>query len=98
MARVNRVASFNSFNPIRLSRRASVDRLKHRPRYESRAPVREIVDRVNGRLSSTEAVRRFAILDHDLSVEAGEVTPTLKIRRKAVSERYGSILENLYRT
>jgi long-chain acyl-CoA synthetase len=58
--------------------------------------VRRIVEGVNERVSKTEAVRRFAILDHDLSVEADEVTPTMKIKRKVVSERYRDVLEGLY--
>lgn len=59
--------------------------------------VRRIVEGVNERVSKTEAVRRFAILDHDLSVEADEVTPTMKIRRKVVGERYRDVLEGLYK-
>jgi long-chain acyl-CoA synthetase len=59
--------------------------------------VRRIVEGVNERVSKTEAVRKFAILDHDLSVEADEVTPTMKIKRKVVGERYRDLLEALYR-
>jgi long-chain acyl-CoA synthetase len=61
-----------------------------------KALVQAIVDRVNERVSSTEAIRRFAILDHDLSIEAEEVTPTMKLKRKVVAARYGDILEGLY--
>jgi len=65
-------------------------------REEIVSTVREIIDGVNKRVSSTEAIKRFAILDRDLSVEAGEVTPTLKIKRDVVSERYRDVLENMY--
>jgi long-chain acyl-CoA synthetase len=58
--------------------------------------VNEIVAEVNAKISSTEAIRKFAILDHDLSIEAEEVTPTMKIKRKVVTEKYRDILEGLY--
>jgi long-chain acyl-CoA synthetase len=58
--------------------------------------VQKIVAEVNTRVSSTEAIRKFAILDQDLSIEAEEVTPTMKIKRKVVTERYRDILEGLY--
>jgi long-chain acyl-CoA synthetase len=58
--------------------------------------VRKIVDQVNARVSSTEAIKRFAILDRDLSIEADEITPTMKIKRKVVTERYRDIIEALY--
>ena len=60
------------------------------------ALVKGIVEGVNARVSSTEAIKKFAILDHDLSIEADEITPTLKVKRKVVSERYRDILEGLY--
>jgi long-chain acyl-CoA synthetase len=59
--------------------------------------VRRIVEGINARVSTTEAVKRFAILGHDLSVEADEITPTMKIKRKIVTERYIDALEELYK-
>jgi long-chain acyl-CoA synthetase len=61
-----------------------------------KALVQAIVDRVNARVSSTEAIKRFAILDHDLTIEADELTPTMKIKRKVAMERYREIIEALY--
>ena len=58
--------------------------------------VKRIVEGVNERVSKTEDVRRFAILDHELSVEADYVTPTIKIKRKVVGERYRDVLDGLY--
>ena len=60
------------------------------------ARVREAVDRVNAGLSNPERIKRFVLLDRDLSVEADELTPTLKIRRSVVAERYRDRLEPLY--
>ncbi len=60
------------------------------------ALVQNIVSEVNAKISSTEAIRKFAILEHDLSIEAEEITPTMKLKRKVVTERYRDILEGLY--
>lgn len=49
-------------------------------------------------LANFEKVRKFALLDHQLSIENGEMTPTMKIRRKAVEERYKDLIESMYRT
>jgi long-chain acyl-CoA synthetase len=58
--------------------------------------VQKIVDGVNARVSSTEAIKKFVILDHDLSIEADEITPTMKIKRNVVGAWYRDILERLY--
>ncbi len=54
------------------------------------------VDRVNGRYAQVEQVKRFAILPCDLSQETGELTPTLKVKRNVVSEKYSAIIDALY--
>jgi long-chain acyl-CoA synthetase len=58
--------------------------------------VQHMVDGVNARVSSTEAIKKFVILDHDLSIDADEMTPTLKIKRNVVTGRYQPLLERLY--
>jgi long-chain acyl-CoA synthetase len=62
--------------------------------------VREIfqkgVDAVNAKLSHVEAIKKFTILPNDLSVDGGELTPTLKVKRKVVGEKYGSQIEGIY--
>ena len=59
--------------------------------------VQQAVDRVNSVLSGPERIKRFVLLDRELSVEADELTPTMKIRRAVVTERYRDRLEPLYR-
>jgi long-chain acyl-CoA synthetase len=54
------------------------------------------VDRVNAGYAQVEQVKKFAILDHDLSQATGELTPTLKVKRKAVNETYAELLDALY--
>jgi long-chain acyl-CoA synthetase len=61
-----------------------------------RARVQKELDAVNGRLSSFETVKKFAILPRDFSIEGGELTPTLKVKRKVVSDRYRTVLDALY--
>ena len=54
------------------------------------------VDELNGTLNRWETIKRFTILDHDLSVEAGELTPSLKLKRKVVTERFSDALDAHY--
>ncbi len=62
--------------------------------------IRESVERqmakVNARLERWETVKRFAILDHELTVENEGVTPNMKIRRSLVKDKYADIVESLY--
>jgi long-chain acyl-CoA synthetase len=62
--------------------------------------VKEIVqkelDRANSNYAQVEQIKRFKILDHDLSIDTGELTPTLKVKRNVVYDRYGDLFESLY--
>ena len=61
-----------------------------------RERVQRSVDAVNERLSDFERIRRFAILERDFSEESGELTPTLKVKRRLIAERYADTIERLY--
>ncbi len=54
------------------------------------------VDGVNRELAPYETVKKFSVLDHDFSIEAGELTPTLKVRRNVVNQRYRDIVDQMY--
>jgi long-chain acyl-CoA synthetase len=54
------------------------------------------VDELNSKLNRWETIKKFAILDHDLSVESGELTPSLKLKRKVVEENYRDIIDGFY--
>jgi long-chain acyl-CoA synthetase len=54
------------------------------------------VEATNKRFARIEQIKRFAILDHDLTQAAGEMTPTLKVRRPVVYERYADRFAALY--
>jgi long-chain acyl-CoA synthetase len=61
-----------------------------------RASMQDYVDRLNSQLNRWESIKKFAILDHELTVEDGVITPSMKVRRKIVLDRYRSILDTLY--
>ena len=60
--------------------------------------IGEAVDRVNADLSVTERVRRFIFADEPFSIENEEMTPSMKIRRHKIRERYAERLDALYRS
>jgi len=55
------------------------------------------VEQCNARLARFERVRRFSVLPRKLTVEGGELTPTLKVRRSVMAERYRGVIEGMYR-
>ncbi len=63
-----------------------------------RTAIRAAMDRVNKELSVTEKVRQFTFADEAFSVENEEMTPSLKIRRHKIRQRYGDRLDGLYRS
>ncbi len=58
--------------------------------------VQGIVDEVNSHYAPVEQIKKFHILDHDLSQETGELTPTLKVKRNVVTEQYAELFDALY--
>ncbi len=61
-----------------------------------RALIESAVQDVNSRLPRWETIKRFAILPRELSVEEGDLTPSLKLKRRAVISRHRDLLESLY--
>jgi long-chain acyl-CoA synthetase len=62
---------------------------------QARKAIKGELDRINKTLAPFEMVKKFALLDQAFSVETGELTPTLKVKRKAVREKYASVIETL---
>ncbi len=62
-----------------------------------RAAVRAAVDRVNKDLSVTEKVRQFEFADEPFTIENGEMTPSMKIRRHVIRERYKDRVDGMYK-
>jgi long-chain acyl-CoA synthetase len=60
------------------------------------AYVQTCVDELNSRLNKWESIKQFRLLDRDLSVEEGELTPSLKVKRKVVETRHAGLIESMY--
>jgi len=58
--------------------------------------MRSVLNRVNGRLANLEKVRRFILAEEAFSVDNEQMTPTLKVRRHVITEKYGAALDGLY--
>ncbi len=58
--------------------------------------LKALLEQVNSRLPAHERIRRFRLLERELTIEAGEITPTLKVRRKVVHERYRRVIASMY--
>jgi long-chain acyl-CoA synthetase len=54
------------------------------------------LDRANERYARVEQIKRFGILDRDLSQDEGELTPTMKVKRSVVYDRHGDFFDALY--
>ncbi|MFX0537663.1 AMP-dependent synthetase/ligase [Ornithinimicrobium sp. Y1847] len=63
---------------------------------KAREMVQGYVDELNQKLSRHEQVKQFHILDHDLSIEDGDLTPSMKLKRRKVTEKYKDELDKFY--
>jgi long-chain acyl-CoA synthetase len=61
-----------------------------------RQQIQQEIDRLNATLAQYETVKRFALLDHDFSFEDGQLTYTMKLKRRVVEQRYAEVIEALY--
>ena len=58
--------------------------------------IKTTVEKANARVSSAEQIKRFRILERDFSLEENEITPTLKVKRSVVSEKFAAEIASLY--
>jgi long-chain acyl-CoA synthetase len=61
-----------------------------------RAIVQQAIDQLNSGLGRWETVKKFEILDRDLTIEDGDLTPSMKLKRRAVEKRYSQVLDRFY--
>jgi long-chain acyl-CoA synthetase len=73
----------------------SVEELAKEPAV--RELIQEHVDKLNSQLERWETIKKFVILPQDLTVENGEMTPSMKVRRKVVEKKYIAELDELYK-
>lgn len=64
--------------------------------HELRAELQSAIDDTNESVSRAESIRKFTVLPVDLTIEAGELTPTLKVRRAIVEKTYAESIDELY--
>jgi long-subunit acyl-CoA synthetase (AMP-forming) len=55
------------------------------------------IERVNEQLSNFERIKKIFIVDHEFSLEAGQLTPSLKVKRRVINEMYAKEIEAMYR-
>src|SRR5262249_31759697 len=65
-------------------------------RPEVHQAVQHAVDAFNASQPPYNTLKRFALMDHDFTQETGELTPTLKVKRKFCTQKYQPILDGLY--
>jgi long-chain acyl-CoA synthetase len=61
-----------------------------------RAEIQRAVDEVNSHVGPVEQIKRYEILPRDLSHEGGELTPTLKVKRNVVHDKYAGVIDEVY--
>jgi long-chain acyl-CoA synthetase len=54
------------------------------------------ISEVNKKLASYETIKKFKILPGDFSIDGGELTPTLKVKRKVIFQRYKDLFDSMY--
>jgi long-chain acyl-CoA synthetase len=63
---------------------------------QAREMVQGYIDQLNAQLNHWETIKKFLILDRDLTVDGGDLTPSMKLKRKVVAEKYRDELDSLY--
>jgi len=58
--------------------------------------IQASIEKVNGTLAKYETIKRFALVPHEFSEEGGELTPTLKKKRKIIDQKYKELIETLF--
>ena len=65
---------------------------------EVQALIQSELDRVNTKFARVEQIKKFRLIEHKLTAEDEELTPTMKLKRKLVNEKYKDLIESMYRS
>jgi len=65
--------------------------------YDKKEKINEIIDKVNKNLTLVEKIKKFSLIQESFTIENGLLTPTMKVKRNKVKEKYKNILENFYK-
>ena len=63
---------------------------------EVRQLIQGYIDELNSKLNRWETIKKFIILDRDLSVDEGDLTPSMKLKRRVVANKFRKELDSLY--
>ena len=63
---------------------------------EKKEEIKEIINQINNKLTLVEKIKKFKLINENFSIENGLLTPTMKVKRNKVIEKYKNILENFY--
>ena len=66
------------------------------PKDKNDSTIRNIIENLNKNLSIIEKIKKFKLIDEEFTIENGLMTPTLKLKRKKIIEKYQQELERLY--
>lgn len=61
-----------------------------------KALYQSIIEKYNPLFNHVEQIKKFALLSHEWTIDGGELTPTLKLKRKVIEQKYHDIIEQLY--
>jgi len=64
---------------------------------EKKEKINEIIEKVNKNLTLVEKIKKFSLIIENFTIENGLLTPTMKVKRNKVTEKYKNILENFYK-
>ena len=60
------------------------------------APLEKQMEEINKSLARVQTIKKLAVVPEDFTIDGGELTPTLKIKRKVVNQKYAEVIERLY--